>query len=174
MEGAANWLGEMRAALAEEFVGPPQRLRWLRILASLAIAVAFALAIPRIDHWPRAQGLPTVLLITVVMSEVWADHRERVLRRAKGRQVAVFLATLIAFATGTIVFVVVSVTFGNEPGNSPIERLLVVPPIELPLWPVIGVLLVVVLWRYRSLKREEAMLRAQADAEQTPRAAPPI
>jgi hypothetical protein len=175
MEGAGNWPGELRTALVEQFLGPPRRARRLRFLASLAITVALALVIPRIDHWARAEALPALALIGIPVSGIWAVHREHLLRRSRSRQVAVYVATVIAFSAGWIELVALSVTFGSEPGSSPIERLAaLIPPLDIPLWLVAGLLLVLALWRYRSDKREEAALRAQADAEQRSLAAPPI
>jgi hypothetical protein len=175
MEGARNWLRELRAALVEQFPGPPRHMRWLRFIASWAITIAFALAIPRIDHWLfRAQGWPAIAGVWISMSGVWAVHRERLLGRRRSRQVAVFMATSIRFAAEAIVFVAASVAFGSEPGESPVEHLAAqFAPVDVPLWLVVGLLILVALWNYRSQKREDAALRAQAGAEGAALAPPP-
>jgi hypothetical protein len=175
MDGAGDWPGELRAALVEQFLGPPRRARWLRFLASLAIMIAFALVIPRIDHWPQTQGWPAFALIGIPLSGIWAVHREHLLRRSRSRQFAVYVAAVITFAAGWIELIALSVTFGSEPGSSPIERLAAqIPPLDIPLWLVVGLLLVLAFWRYRSDKGEEAALRAQADVERSTLAAPLI
>jgi hypothetical protein len=176
MTPGRDWTHEMRTALVEQFIGPPRRSRWLRFLVSCAILIAFALAIPNLARWPHPGISPAAPILAMILtSGIWSVHRERLLRRTRTRQVAVYPAAAMSSAVWLGLFVTVSVLFGPEAGTSPIERLGdLIPPIDVPLWLVAGLLLILVFWNYRSQKREEAALRAQADAEQGGLAVPPI